>query len=177
VNWDGQSVTKSTSIKVEQQTLLPTLPPQPTLATQVPSDIATAPPTASPPAGPITLTNPQAGQTVPCENTASGTYSLDLKEYIWPIVYVAGRYHPQDEGGKAAQKVEGNWFQTVRFGVCDQPQRDVGKSFQLIIVTADKSANAVFEEYIRTAASKNWQGLSALPPGAKEYVRIAVIRQ
>jgi hypothetical protein len=152
----------------------PTQPPaqtQPTAPTKLP-------PTATPPASAVTLTTPQDGQTVPCQNIARGTYPLDLKDYIWPIVYVAGRYHPQDEGGKAAQKIGGNWLQTVRFGDCTNPKKDVGTPFQLIIVTANEAANAEFEKYIKAGqASSNWPGMIELPPGTKEQVRIMVIRQ
>jgi hypothetical protein len=137
------------------------------------------PPTATPSVSAVTLVTPQDGQTVPCENIARGTYPLDLKEHIWPIVYIAGRFHPQDEGGRAAAKVSGNWFQTVRFGDCGQPPSvDKGKPFQLIIVTANDSANTEFERYIKAGQSTGkWPGLIELPLGIKEHVRIVVIRQ
>ena len=136
------------------------------------------PPTATPSVG-VTLTNLQSDQKVPCETIARGTYPLDLKEYIWPVVYINGRYHPQDEAGKAASKVGGNWYQTIRFGDCTRPpEYDRGKPFQLIVVTANDSANAEFERYIKAGQSTNaWPGLIELPPGIKEHVRIVVIRQ
>jgi hypothetical protein len=139
---------------------------------------ATAVSTTTPSASAVTLTAPQNGQTVPCEQIARGTYPPDLTDEIWPIVYVSGRYYPQDNEGQAAQKINGNWLQTVRFGDCSQPQKDVGKPFQLIVVTANESANAVFENYIKTGrVSGNWPGLIELPPGTNEQVRIVVIRQ
>ncbi len=146
--------------------------PAPPVSTPLPT------PTMSPPPESVTLSNIQDGQEVPCENIAKGTYPLDLKDEIWPLVYVSGRYHPQDNGGQAAQKIRGNWLQTVRFGVCDQPQRDVGKTFQLVIVTADESANAAFEKYLKTGqATGNWPGMNELPPGTTEHVRIIVTRK
>jgi hypothetical protein len=120
----------------------------------------------------------QDNQTVPCENYAEGRYPLDLKDYIWPIVYIGGKYHPQDEGGKAASKADGKWYQTVRFGDCTQAAKDVGKRFQLIIVTANEQANKVFEDYITTGQRTGaWPGMANLPQGIKEHVRIVVIRQ
>lgn len=139
--------------------------------TQVPP--ATAPPSINM----VTLTTPQSGQTVPCSNVASGTYPLDLEDAIWPVVYVGGRYHPQDEGGKGAQKISGNWYQTVRFGDCSQTTKDIGQPFQLIIVTANASANTEFEKYIAIAQKSGiYTGLIELPDGVKEQTRIVVNR-
>jgi hypothetical protein len=159
------------SVTVLSPTAMPQTIPAPTASPRLPR-------TATPSASAVTLTNLQDGQTVPCQNIVRGTYPLDLKDYIWPIVYVGGRYYPQDGGGKAAQKVGGNWYQTVRFGDCNQPQEDVGRPFQLIIITANESANTEFEEYIKAVqASGSWPGLIELPPGIVEHVLITVIRQ
>jgi hypothetical protein len=91
----------------------------------------------------VTLTSLQNEQKVPCENIASGTYPSDLDKEIWPVAYIGGIYYPQDEGGKAAKKVDGNWYQTVRFGDCTRTKVDVGKQFQLIIVTAHEEIGEV----------------------------------
>lgn len=166
--------TVALTIVAAPPTAAPTQPPTQVPSTTAPSTITTTSPSAST----VTLTSLQNNQTVPCENLATGTYTLDIKDHIWPVVLINNRYHVQDEGGKAPTMIDGNWFATVRFGECTKPpEYDKGKLFQLIIVTADSSANAVFEEYLKTAASKNWAGLPALPPGAKEYVRIVVTRQ
>lgn len=127
----------------------------------------------------VTLTSLQDGQKVPCMNIASGTYPIDLEEYIWPVVYITGRFYPQDEGGKAAQKIDGKWYQTVRFGDCDDPQAsNAGAQFQLIIITANASANAEFERYLTNAQKTgNWEGMLALPSGADEQLRIVVTRE
>jgi hypothetical protein len=134
------------------------------------SDTPTPTPTMSPPStSDVTLVEPQNGQTVKCQIIADGTYPLDLgsKSGRWSI---NGVYHPQDEGGKAAQKNNGKWLQTVRFGNCDELERDRGKPFTLIIVTADDSANGEFKRYLRTAkANLDWREIPALPPGTTEY--------
>jgi hypothetical protein len=126
----------------------------------------------------VVLTTPQDGQKVPCSNIAKGTYPPDFKGYIWPVVYVSGRYYPQATGGKAAQKNSGNWYQTVRFGDSNHLKEDEEKPFQLIIVTANELANAEFEKYEKAGqASRNWRGMVELPPGTIEQVRIRVTRQ
>lgn len=158
---DGTQIKQSITMNVQ--------PP----ATETP----TATPTAMPPK--VTLDNIQNDQKVPCSNLASGTYPDGLDKAIWPIVYIAGRYHPQDEGGKAAPKANGTWHQTVRFGDCaGNPTKDVGQSFQLVIVTANEAANAAFEAYIlKGQQTGDWPGMEQLPPGAEEQTRIFVIRE
>lgn len=165
--------------------VLPTATPVPPVVTPV-SPTATPPPaqaptpTPQPPTpGAITLTSLTDGQSVPCENLAKGTYPLDLKDRIWPVVYIGGRFHPQDDGGKAPPMVNGNWYATVRFGDCTKPpEYDRGKTFQLIIVTANDAANKAFEDYIaKGQATGTWPGMVSPPEGAKEHLRIVVIRQ
>ncbi len=162
-----------------KQTVTLTVRGVPTVPLETPTTVIQLPPIATPLPSGVTLTTPQDGQKVPCENIARGTYPLDLKEHIWPIVYIAGRFHPQDEGGRAAQKVGGNWYQTVRFGDCGRtPSPDVGRPFQLTIVTANEFANTEFEKYIKSGqASGSWPGFMELPSGTKEHTRITVIRQ
>ena len=167
----GVPVQQTVALTVVAAPNTPTPPPPPVTA-------SSATPTMAPPPAPgVTLTNIQEGQPVLCSTIARGTYPLDLKEDIWPVVYINNRYHPQDQGGTAARKESGSWYQTVRFGDCNQSQKDVGKPFELIIVTANESANAQFEEYIRTGAAKGWPGFESLPPGTQEKVHIMVIRQ
>jgi hypothetical protein len=170
---------KTASGATVRQTFAFTLVAAPTVSSPSPAVLTRLPPTATPSVSTVTLTNLQSDQKVPCETIARGTYPLDLKEYIWPVVYINGRYHPQDEGGRAAAKVSGNWYQTIRFGDCTRPlEYDRGKPFQLIVVTANDSANAEFEKYLITGlASGSYPGLIELPRGVKEHVRIMVIRQ
>jgi predicted small lipoprotein YifL len=167
---NGEIVKKTQSMNVvaTSQAVLP-------LPTESSTEI---PPTQEPTRDGLTLTTPQNDETVPCSTLAKGIYPLDLEDAIWPLIYIAGRYHPQDEGGRAAMKVEGNWYQTIRFGNCDNLAVDVNKPFQLIIVTANEAANAAFENYFKAcAASGSYPGLVDLPPGSKEWVRITVIRE
>ena len=158
---DGTPLKQSVTINVEPA------------ATEIP------PATETPLPPKVTLNGFQAEQKVPCMNNASGTYPDGLEREIWPIVFVGGRYHPQDEGGKAAQKANGNWYQTVRFGDCvSKPDLNVGVRFQLIIVTANESANAAFEAYISNGQQTGqWSGMTELPSGAEEQVRVVVIRE
>jgi hypothetical protein len=190
--------TTASGVPVKQTVTLTVIAPTPTVTpvppTATPTSTAPVPPTAiplSPTATPqptppmvpppalsqVTLTTPTEGQTVPCENLARGTFSPELKEDIWPVVYIGGAYHPQAEGFSPASKVGNNWHQTVRFGDCGNSKPDVGKPFQLIIVTANASATAAFVDYLQKAAARNWSGMPELPPGAKESVRIMVIHQ
>jgi hypothetical protein len=127
----------------------------------------------------VTLDNLQNNQHVPCENLARGTYPDDLEDAIWPVVFISGRYYPQDDGGKAAQKANGEWYQNVRFGDCtNNPEVDSGKAFQLIILTANEATNLEFENYFSNGRKTGqWPGMKELPAGAEEQVRIIVIRE
>ena len=158
---DGTPVRESVTINVEPA------------ATEVP------PPTDTPEPPRVTLAELKPEQKVPCANSLSGTYPAGLEKHIWPVVYVGGKYHPQDEGGKSAQTVDGRWYQTVRFGNCDaNPETDKGVRFQLIIFTANDSANAAFEAYISNGQKTGqWPGMTELPPGLEEQLRIVVIRE
>jgi hypothetical protein len=132
--------------------------------------------TSAPPAGAVTLSSHQEGQTVRCEAMAKGLYSPDVISAIWPVIYIDSRYHPQDEGGKGASKVNGNWIGTVRFGDCNKPQEATGKTFQLLVVTADEAANQAFESYIQKGMRDGFHGLRKLPAGTTEQARIMVMR-
>jgi hypothetical protein len=71
---------------------------------------------------------------------------------------------------------DGSWFSTVRFGGCDT-SNDVGKVFQLVIVTADDTAHEVFMGWLKKGSETNdWTGLLELPAGATEQLRIFVTR-
>lgn len=128
------------------------------------------------PVGAVTLASHKEGQTVPCEAIAKGRYSSDVTGAIWPVVYVGNAYHPQDEGGKGASKVNGDWTGTVRFGDCDKPQEASGKTFQLLVVTADDTANRAFESYLQSGRQSGFPGMRGLPAGTVEHVRILVMR-
>jgi hypothetical protein len=157
---------------------------EPVIDTPTPTDTPAPMPTDTPkpqptPVGPITLTFPEDGQEVPCLNTARGTYSSDITNPIWPVVYIGLKYHPQDVDGTAARKQpDGKWYGTVRFGNCDTPDVDRGKLFELLIVTADEQCNRAFENYISEGQSTgDWPGMDSLPGGCNEHVHIVVIRE
>jgi hypothetical protein len=193
VKWGDQSMRKTASIKVEpaqtsapQPTMAPTAPTQqPTAAPQA-LDPTSQPAPTEPPAQAtqpsvsslVMLTTHQDGQSYPCETLARGTNAPDIKGHIWPVVFTNGRFYPQDEGGGAPRMLpNGTWFSTVRFGDCNA-DRDVGKTFQLIIVTADDAAHQEFLGWLkRGQTTGNWEGLVELPAGATEHLRIFITRK
>jgi hypothetical protein len=170
---DGTPIKKTITITVTASEP----PPPPSETPVAPTEI---PPTETPLPPKVTLVDLQDGQKVNCLNLLSGTYSPDVEtEYIWPVVLVAGRFYPQDNAGKAAQMVDGEWSQAVRFGNCDNPNpNDIGLTFELFIVTTNDSANAEFEAYIANAIKTgNWEGMLTLPSGTEKQVHIKVIRK
>lgn len=118
----------------------------------------------------VTITSHRKGQTVLCEEPIQGRYSPEVTGPIWPVVYIGGGFHPQDEGGQPATMSNGEWYGTVRFGNCNKPAESRGKTFQLFVVTVDPQANAEFLSYLeRGRRTGEYPGLPALPKGAKEY--------
>jgi hypothetical protein len=161
----GRDIERSVPIKVEAP---PTPPPSTVTLTAL---------------GEIEFTSPESLQkhlVVPCENVAEGTYSSGIEQPIWPVVYVARKYYPQDQSGGSAPKANGKWVGTVRFGDCDEPPpANRGVVFQLIIVAADQQCNQAFDDYLAEARAGNsgFSGMPSLPAGCREYVRITVVRQ
>ncbi len=139
-------------------------------------EIIDKPAAPAPSAEAVTLTSHQDEQTVPCTIVAKGKYSPDVTEAIWPVVLVAGVYHPQGEGGKAPPRANGGWSGTVRFGDCTKPEETSGQPFLLLVVTADEAANRAFESYIKQGTTTGFPGMPELPDGATEHVRILVTR-
>ena len=132
--------------------------------------------TPIPSPGPVTLTltYPTDGAEVPCENTVEGEYGPELEGEIWPVVYVTGRYYPQDAGGQPASKVGGEWFQPVRFGDCEDPiklERDTGKGFELFVVVANEACHASMAEYFEIGDFSGW---TELPESCQENVPVHI---
>lgn len=128
------------------------------------------------PSGQVTLAHPREGDRVDCEVLAQGTYQPGLQEKIWPVVWVGGRYYPQDEGGKAPRMSNGKWRGTVRFGDCAKPRSEEKPEppFTLIVVTANEQANRAFEEYLKASSLP---GMAELPAGTEPQVEVGVTRK
>jgi hypothetical protein len=100
------------------------------------------------------------GQEVMCENPLQGTYLEEVTEPIWPVVIVDGIWYPQDQNFQPATKINGIWTGVARFGICTQPQRDVGKAFQLLIIRADEDCHEQLDQYfVNGQATGDWPGL------------------
>ena len=125
----------------------------------------------------VTLATVQPGQQVPCRTAIRGMYTPDVTDAIWPVIYVNGLYHPADTpqgSGKPAQKTNGTWESVVQFGDCTLSR---GDRFELLIVIADRSANAAFENYLaETRKTQSFPGM-LLPDGADIRLRVEVVRQ
>jgi hypothetical protein len=140
----------------------------------------TSTPTVSPtPSSPVTIDLFKDGEVVPCENRVEGTYSADIKDPIWPMVYISSRYHPQDDGGEPAIKSQGRWYATVRFGDCNDLPSSAGKQFQLLIVTANTKCDQAFRDYLTQAHRDNkYPGMLQSPQalGCTEHAHVVVTR-
>lgn len=174
---EGRTMKLSASIQVVPAERPATAPTQPAEEAQTTAPTKTPQPSATP-VEMITLTGIANEDEVPCLNLAKGQYPLNLKEEIWPIIFVAGRFHPQEYGGKAARKINGTWSQNIRFGDCGKPGTNIGERFELLIITTDEQANAAIEKYIADSNARNsWPGLTELPQGITTHVDIMVTRK
>lgn len=125
-----------------------------------------------------TIDVPADGATAPCEVAASGTYADGVSDPIWLLVVVDGMVYPQDAGGKAFGKIGGRWYGTVRFGVCTEPETDVGKTFRLVAVTAGEECNEAFEKWIADGRpTGSYSPLTDIPDDCKECMSIRVTRE
>jgi hypothetical protein len=139
---------------------------------------AAAPAEQNPTAQAVSITSHHKDQTVSCEEPVQGRYAPSVTGPIWPVVYVGGRYHPQDEGGQPATMSDGEWYGTVRFGDCSNPAGDEGRTFQLFVVTVDETANAAILKYFeRTRKTGKYPGLIRLPKGTREYPPRLLVRR
>ena len=146
--------------------------------TPIPQPTTPVPAAVTPASSLVTLTTLKQGDTVPCDYWAEGTYQAGLQGTIWPVVFVTGNYHPQDDGGSPPTMKEGKWAGPVRFGDCNNPNATRGQTFQLLIVTANEAANKAFLDYLNTAAKTGlYSGTPRLPDGVTEILRITVTRQ
>lgn len=125
-----------------------------------------------------TIDIPGDGALVPCEVAARGAYADGVTDPIWLLVVVDGMVYPQDAGGKAFGKVGGQWYGTVRFGVCTEPETDVGKTFALVAVTAGEECNQAFEKWIADGRpTGRYPHLSDIPDDCKVCMSISVTRE
>ena len=111
----------------------------------------------------VTQDTLQDSQTVPCQNFIEGTYDKTVTEQIWPVIYVGGMFHPQDDNGKAPRMEDGKWFDTVRFGDCSKPAAfNRGTRFQLLIITSGPVCQKQIEDYLATARARGFPGMPGL---------------
>ncbi len=163
---EGGQTTQSITISLVEPTATPTFTATP--STPTPTS------TPSPDTDFVTLTYPTNGAEVPCENTAEGEYGPGLEGEIWPIVYIDGRFYPQDANGNPASKLSGEWFQTVRFGGCASANdlaRDTGKVFELFVMVANDACHAVTTEYFEIGDFSGW---TELPESCQENVPVHI---
>jgi hypothetical protein len=176
------TATADTSATPSVISVTPSVPspsPSPTIPTT--SELPTTQePTHTPlPQNTVVLTSHREGQTVPCEDVIKGTHTLNNGERIWVVVRIGGRYYPQAPGGEYTTVQNDTWFSRVRFGDCGNPEVDKGKTFELLVVSANERANTEFENYISRELNDNhYGGLSRIPQeGVTIHKLLKVLRE
>ena len=121
----------------------------------------------------VEITYPYDGAIVEIREMVRGTsQKIAEGQAIWIVVYVDGRYYPQDD--PADVQVDGDWSSLAFIGI----EEDVGRKFDIIAVLANKDAQDAFNAYlVQAKVKKTWPGLEKLPNGAEIYDRITVTRR
>lgn len=94
---------------------------------------------------------------------------------ICPVIFSheANRYYPQDFANGVQEA--GGWSCLVYVGT--EGEKDVGKRFDIIAVTADRNAQGVFRAYLTDGMEGGWTGLERLPEGTMIRDRFTVTRR
>lgn len=130
--------------------------------------------------GQVTLEGIESLDTVPQSLTVSGTYTSDVTDHIWVLVYAPdGRYYPQSTNaceGISTIPGDGLWEARINVG----GDGDAGKPFDIIVVLADEDAHAIFEaRQQRGCATGEYPGylFIQLPRGIDQKASVSVTRR
>ncbi|MGD0646126.1 MAG: hypothetical protein ABSA75_14575 [Candidatus Bathyarchaeia archaeon] len=119
----------------------------------------------------VKIVSPKTEETISSITRINGTFKrLPEKEAIWIVVSRANQYYPMPSAADLESK--NKWSSLIYVG----DKNDTGKKFQIIAILADKDAQKSIEEYNAKSKISGYMGLSSLPPGAREYHRIEVVR-
>ncbi len=131
--------------------------------------------------GRVKITNAVEQGRVPQELVLRGTFTDDVTNNIWVLVYAPnGLWYPQSTDACKGQHTEmgsgGQWSVRATFG----GDKDVGQPYYIAVVLADAQASTFFDQRQRSwCANKLYPGLLTLdlPPGIAKQVGIWVYRQ
>ena len=130
--------------------------------------------------GQVVLEGISDGDILPQSLTVGGTYSNDVRDHIWVLVYSPdGRYYPQSTNaceGISTIQAGGLWEVEINLG----GSGNEGELFDIIVVSANEEAHARFKEWeAEGCLNESFPGLYSieLPPGIEEKARVSVTRQ
>jgi hypothetical protein len=131
---------------------------------------------ATPPAPAVVkLTKPEDGKEVGQVEVLRGTaQNVPKDERVWVVIFQheGAAYFPQEDPTDV--RPDGGWSATAFFG---NPAETKKLTFDVVVVTADKSAQDEFAKYLGEWKGKtNSPGLRKLPAGALERDRVSVTR-
>jgi nucleoside 2-deoxyribosyltransferase len=117
------------------------------------------------------LNNAKVNQT----ETICGTIKeLPSGKVIWVFVFSkeVRRYYPQNQ--PADIEAGNNWSSIVYIGI----PSDIGKKFEIIVVSANSEAQGAINNYLVESKDQNdWPGLTSIPEGAVIIERNTVTRK
>jgi len=96
--------------------------------------------------------------------------NIPVGQELWLVVRVDGLYFPHKV---ETVNADGTWSHNVQIG----QNGEGGKSFDLIAVLADSSAQVVAQKWIENKDTSNHYNLTELPLGMTQYSVVTVIRK
>jgi len=148
----------------------PTPMPDPT---PTPAPIPTISPTPTPVAEPvITITAPVSNANVTMWEWVSGTSkNIPVGYELWVVVKVDGLHFPH-KVEKTEINADGTWSHYVQIGQIEEG----GKTFDLIAVLANSTAQVTVQDWLKNKDTPNNYTLPNMPTGMTPYSTVTVTR-
>lgn len=96
----------------------------------------------------VSVNSPRDGETVGASGDVSGVATIPASDYLWVLAHRKGLVNWWPQGDGPASIDNGAWQVAVTYGV----DRDVGRDFEIAVITVGADANARLKEWVDRAA-------------------------
>lgn len=129
----------------------------------------------SSPAAEVTIDRPKSGEQVGQNISISGRVSGPTSDrHLWLVVHPVGSLGWWPQGSEfIPDPSDGSWEVPVTIG----DPRDIGKRFEVAVISATDNANDEFGEYLREGNLASKFPEQPLPQGARILAKVTVVRR
>ena len=121
----------------------------------------------------IEIQQPSSGNQVRKNLLVTGKVSRKLQnEHLWVVVHPEGSEGWWPQSHELSPDSEGKWSVQAYIGT----DKDAGQIFDIVVFSANDSANNIFNQYLKQAKSSGDYPENPLPQGVTELDRITVKR-